>query len=314
MKNINVLITGGAGYVGSVVSHYLLNKGYNVTVLDNFFYAQNSMSMHCNFKNFNLVKGDVRNSNLLKSLCAKSDVILPLAAIVGAPACDLDKKLSTEINYEQIKNILKNLSSDQYLILPVSNSGYGKSTDNKPLDEKSPLNPISHYGKTKVKAENLILEKNNTTSLRLATVFGPSYRMRTDLLVNDFTMKAVVDKYIVLFEPNFKRNYIHINDIAILIEKMISKQNLYTNNIFNVGLSKANLSKIELCKEIKKHIPEFNIEINNFTKDKDQRDYIISNKKLESKGWRPKYTLNDGIEALIKLYSFMTINKFNNLK
>lgn len=313
MKKHNVLITGGAGYIGSVLSEYLLKKGYKVTILDNFSYNQNSLFFHCNYKNFNLIKADVRDTGILKKAVETNDTIIPLAAIVGAPACDTDKKLASDVNFKQIQNIKKFSSNDQFILLPVSNSGYGISEGDKALDEKSPLKPISHYGITKVKAENEILKRKNSVSLRLATVFGPSFRMRTDLLVNDFTLKALRDNYIVLFEPHFKRNYIHVMDIAILMELIISNTKKYNGNIFNVGLSSANLSKLELCNKIKKFIPKLAIEINEFNKDKDQRNYIISNKKIESTGWKPKYSLDDGIVSLIKVYSFLKQNHYNNL-
>ncbi len=313
MKKHNVLITGGAGYIGSVLSEYLLKKGYKVTILDNFSYNQNSLFFHCNYKNFNLIKADVRDTGILKKAVETNDTIIPLAAIVGAPACDTDKKLASDVNFKQIQNIKKFSSNDQFILLPVSNSGYGISEGDKALDEKSPLKPISHYGITKVKAENEILKRKNSVSLRLATVFGPSFRMRTDLLVNDFTLKALRDNYIVLFEPHFKRNYIHVMDIAILMELIISNPKKYNGNIFNVGLSSANLSKLELCNKIKKFIPKLAIEINEFNKDKDQRNYIISNKKIESTGWKPKYSLDDGIVSLIKVYSFLKQNHYNNL-
>ena len=313
MKNHNVLITGGAGYIGSVLCDYLLKKGYKVSVLDNFNYSQNSLLFHCSYKNFSLIKGDVRDKNILKQAIKNKDTIIPLAAIVGAPACEADKKLAIDINLRQIQNIVKFSSKDQFILLPVSNSGYGVSNDNIALDEKSPLKPISHYGITKVMAEKEIMGRKNSVSLRLATVFGPSFRMRTDLLVNDFTLKAYRDNYIVLFEPNFKRNYIHVMDIAILMEKIISKPLTYRNKIFNVGLSSANLSKLELCNKIKKYIPNLAIEINEFNKDKDQRNYIISNEKIEATGWKPKYSLDDGITSLIKVYSFLRQNHYNNL-
>ena len=313
MKNHNVLITGGAGYIGSVLSEYLLKKGYNVTIFDNFSYNQNSLFFHCNYKNFNLIKADVRDTGILKKAIKTNDTIIPLAAIVGAPACETDKKLASDVNFKQIQNIKKFSSNDQFILLPVSNSGYGISEGDKALDEESPLKPISHYGITKVKAEKEILKRKNSVSLRLATVFGPSFRMRTDLLVNDFTLRAYRDNYIVLFEPHFKRNYIHVMDIAILMELIISNPKKYNSNIFNVGLSSANLSKLELCNKIKKFIPKLAIEINEFNKDKDQRNYIISNKKIESTGWKPKYSLDDGIVSLIKVYSFLKQNHYNNL-
>lgn len=309
-----ILITGGAGYIGNVLTRNLIKKDYNVTVLDNFAYKQNSSIIDLlKYDNFEIIDGDVRDSFLLSNLLKKNDVIIPLAGIVGAPACDKNKILATEINTTQIKSITKQLSKDQIIILPVTNSGYGIGKKDIYCDENSPLNPISHYGKTKVEAEKFILDVNNFVSLRLATVFGLSSRMRTDLLVNDFVYKAFKDKYVVLFESHFKRNYIHIDDISNVIMTILGDFNHFKNQIYNVGINDANLSKKELCEKIKEHLTELQIIENNFAKDPDQRNYIVSNDKIYNKGWKPKKTLDDGIRELIKAYKVLNFGNITNV-
>tara|TARA_X000000950_G_scaffold289404_1_gene412945 strand:- start:11262 stop:12194 length:933 start_codon:yes stop_codon:yes gene_type:complete len=310
---MNVLITGGAGYLGSVLAKKLLEKKYNVTVFDNFFYNQKSLSDICHYKNFDVVNEDVRDIQVFKSYIKKNDIIIPLAALVGAPICQKYKKLAIDVNETQIKNLFKEISKNQAIILPVTNSGYGIGKKDKFCDENTPLNPISHYGITKVNAERIALENGNAVSLRLATVFGSSPRMRTDLLVNDFVLRAYKDKYIVLFESHFKRNYIHIQDVANTIIFSINNYQKMQGQSYNVGLSNANLSKFELCQKIKKYINDFDILKSEINEDPDKRDYIVSNKKLESLNWKPKYSLDDGIKELIKLYSYLKFNNFNNI-
>ena len=309
-----ILITGGAGYIGNVLCRNFLKTGnYKVTVLDSFlFQQQNSLLDLISNDNFNIIKGDVRNFNLFKKLISEHDIVIPLAAIVGAPACEQDKLLSTEINLDQIKNLKKCLSKDQLVILPITNSGYGVGSDDMFFDEKSPLNPISHYGKLKVEAEKIMLDFENFISLRLATVFGISNRMRIDLLVNDFVYRATKDKYLLLFESHFKRNFIHIEDIASVMIFFIENFGNYKNNIFNVGLEDANLSKKDLCELIKKQISDFIYVENSFKKDPDQRNYIVSNKKLLATGWRPKKSVNIGIKELIKCYDYFEVNNNKN--
>jgi len=310
---MKILITGGAGYIGSVLTRKLLMDKHEITVLDNFTYNQNSLIELCSFKNLNIVINDVRNENILNKLINSNDVIIPLAAIVGAPACDKNVDLATLVNEKQIKNIVEFSSSNQKIIFPVTNSGYGIGKKDIYCDEKSSLNPVSHYGKTKVNAEKILLDNGNVVALRLATVFGSSPRMRTDLLVNDFVLKAVRDKYIVLFESHFKRNFIHILDVVNAIIFSLENYSIMKGNTFNLGLSEANLSKLELCKTIKKFIQDFDIFNSEFSEDPDKRDYIISNNKIENIGWKSQYTLEEGILELIKLYSFLKINSLNNL-
>jgi nucleoside-diphosphate-sugar epimerase len=303
-----VLITGGAGYLGSVLTEVLLNKGYQVTVIDNITYKQTSVAPFTYNKNFKFVLGDVRDENLLSSLVTTHDIIIPLAAIVGMPACEANPQLTIDVNYKQVKNITKWVTKDQVVLIPNTNSQYGSSTEI--ITEDSPFKPLSLYAETKCDAEKAVLDSGNGIALRLATVFGMSYRMRMDLLVNDFVYKAVTDGYLVLFESHFIRNYIHIRDIANTFLFMIENYEKCNNNAFNVGLTSANCTKLELAHKIQKFVPDLVIVENNFKQDFDQRNYMVSNTKLESQGWVPTFTLEDGIEELISGYKLIT--KFKN--
>ena len=304
-----VLITGGAGYLGSVLSEYLLTKNYNVTVLDNLMYKQLSL-LHL-FKNdkFTFVKGDVRNKELLQQLVKEHDVVIPLAAIVGMPACKDNPQLTVEVNYEQIKNITEVLTDTQKLIMPNTNSQYGSSEEI--ITEKSPFKPLSLYAKTKCDAEDAIIAAGGV-ALRLATVFGISPRMRQDLLVNDFVYKSVTDGYLVLFEAHFKRNYIHVQDIARVFEFAIENYKQCSGEAFNVGLSTANLSKIELAQKIKEYIPGLVIKQDEYKQDFDKRNYIVSNDKIENLGWKPLYSLDYGITQLIHAYDIIITHNNRN--
>lgn len=303
-----VLITGGAGYIGSVLTELLLSKGYDVTVLDNLLYKQTSLAPFSYHSKFNFILGDVRDESLLKSLIETHDIIIPLAAIVGMPACKENPQMAIDINYNQVKNIVNWTNKNQIILLPNTNSQYGSSYE--VITEESPFNPLSLYAKTKCDAEWELLSSKNGIALRLATVFGMSYRMRTDLLVNDFVYKALTDGYLVLFESHFVRNYIHVRDVANTFLFMIENYDKYNNNAFNVGLTSANCTKLELANKIQQFIPDLVIVENNFKQDFDQRNYIVSNARLESTGWKPMYTLEDGIQELIKGYQF--IKKYNN--
>jgi nucleoside-diphosphate-sugar epimerase len=303
-----VLITGGAGYLGSVLTEVLLNKQYQVTVLDNLIYKQTSLVPFSHNKNFNFILGDVRDEELLKSLVNQHDIVIPLAAIVGMPACKANPELTVQVNYEQVKNITKWISKDQIVLIPNTNSQYGSSTEI--ITEDSPFKPLSLYAEMKCDAEKAVLDSGNGIALRLATVFGTSYRMRTDLLVNDFTYKAVSEGYLVLFESHFIRNYIHIRDIANTFVFMIENYNECNNNAFNVGLTEANCTKLQLAQTIQKFIPDLVIVQNEFKQDFDQRNYMVSNAKLESKGWKPEFGLEEGIQELIKGYQL--IRKYSN--
>ena len=305
---VKVLITGGAGYLGSTAVSVLLKNGYSVTALDNLMYKQTSLLHLCSDKNFRFIQQDVTDFDLLIETIKNYDIIIPLAAIVGAPACDADKGLATKVNFEQVKYIVDNIRSDQKLIMPNTNSQYGSSEDI--ITEDSPFNPLSHYAITKCDAEDYILDSGNGICLRLATVFGASARMRTDLLVNDFVHKTIVDNYLILFQSHFKRNYIHVRDIANTFLFCIENYDKMNNDVYNVGLSDANLSKMELALKVKEHFPDLVIKEDDYTTDFDNRNYIVSNDKLESFGWRPEYTIDDGIEELIDAYKM--IIKYNN--
>ena len=310
---MNVLITGGAGYLGSVLTEVLLNKNNGVVVYDNLMYKQSPLLHLCHRTGLEIIRGDVRDADMLRKEINKADVIIPLAAIVGAPACNRDPELATDVNYLHVKHIADTVSRDQMLILPNTNSGYGVGGA-KVCTEESPLQPLSHYGKTKCDAEKRVLNENGI-SLRLATVFGTSARQRLDLLVNDFTYKAMTDGYIVLFEKHFQRNYIHIRDVVSAFVFMIDNYDRCRGNVYNVGLSSANLTKYELALKIKEHFPDFSIQCDEYAKDKDQRNYEVSNIKLESLGWKPEYNIDDGINELKKAFGmlFSRQQEFTNL-
>ena len=305
---MKVLITGGAGYIGSTLTDLLLSNNHEVTVIDNLIYDQISLLHVCNNKKFKLIQGNVMDYVVNPEFMGEFDVIIPLAAIVGASACDKHKYLATEVNFTQIKHIVDNLKNNQKLIMPNTNSQYGSSVDI--ITEESPFNPHTHYARTKCDAENYILSHGNGVCLRLATVFGSSSRMRTDLLVNDFVYKSIVDGYLVLFESHFKRNYIHVRDIAQTFLFTIKNYDIMRGSAYNVGLSSANLSKMELALKIKEYIPNLVIKTEEFRKDVDKRNYVVSNQKLENLGWKPEHSLDDGIRELI--YGFKMIINSNN--
>jgi nucleoside-diphosphate-sugar epimerase len=307
---MKVLITGGAGYLGSVLSEHLLNKGYRVTVIDNLMYKQLSLLHLFKYHDFKFIKGDVRDTDKLLSLVRQHDIIIPLAAIVGMPACQENPQMAIDINFVQVKHIISILQDDQKLILPNTNSQYGSSDDI--ITEDSPFKPLSLYAQTKCDAEKLVLENKKGIVLRLATVFGVGPRMRQDLLVNDFVYKSMVDGYLVLFESHFKRNFIHVQDIAQTFEFMIENYDKCIGNAYNVGLSTANLSKLELANKIKNHITNLIIKQDNFKEDFDKRNYIVSNEKIEKLGWKPLYDLDYGIRQLINAYSIIISNNNRN--
>ena len=303
---MKILITGGAGYLGSVITGVMLNEGYEVVVLDKLLFNQTSLLQYTSNPKFKFIFGDVRNESLLEKLCNECDVIIPLAAIVGFPACKADPQLSKEINFNQIVNIVKFTNGkDKKILYPNTNSGYGVVENQTECNEDSPLTPISVYGQTKCDAENFLRTSTNAIIFRLATVFGVSSRMRTDLLVNDFTYKAITDKYIVVFEKTFKRNFIHILDVASAFLFMLKNYDIYKGEIFNVGLSNANLSKQELLEKIKEHVKDFAVVYDDYYEDPDKRDYIVSNKKIESTGWKPLWDLDMGIKQLIQGYQMI---------
>lgn len=308
-----ILITGGAGYLGSIMVPELLKLGHEVTVLDTFMFGQNSLADVCFINNFNVVRGDARDKTLLKELVKDVDIVIPLAALVGAPLCNRDQIGTVTINRDAIGTLTEVLSKEQKILMPVTNSGYGIGEDGVYCTEETPLKPISTYGKTKVEAEEIILQRENSISFRLATVFGMSPRMRLDLLVNDFTYRAVKDGFIVIFEGHFKRNYIHIRDVARAFIHGIDNFESMKGEAYNVGLSDANLSKIELCEKIKEHVPNFTIMEAEIGKDPDQRNYIVSNDKIESKGFKPVFSLDMGIKELIKGYTIINNSSYSNV-
>ena len=305
----NILITGGAGYIGSVLVPELLQDGHNVTVLDNFIFGQSSLNHVCYHPNFRVYRGDVRIEADMLPLMKDADIIIPLAAYVGAPFCDRDPIGATTTNKDAIFMMMKYLDKDQVIIMPTTNSAYGTG-DN--CTEESPLNPISRYAIDKVEVEKVLMNHSNATSLRLATVFGMSPRMRIDLLVNDMTYRAVYDGFVVLFESHFKRNYIHVRDVVQAFKMAIAQETM-RGQIYNVGLSSANVSKRELCDIIKTYVPRFEIVEAEIGKDKDQRNYVVSNKKIELEGFKPNYNLSNGIQELLKGFTMIKNTKYGNV-
>ena len=308
-----VLVTGGAGYIGSTLVPDLLSKKHHVTVLDNFMYKQTSLASSVKHKNLSLVFGDVRDESLMKSLILKADIIIPLAAIVGAPACDKDPITAQAINKDSILWLLQQLSPAQQIIMPTTNSAYGSGDKNNFCDEKSPLNPLSLYARDKVVVEEALMHHENATSFRLATVFGISPRMRLDLLVNNFVYRAITDGFVIVFEGHFKRNYIHVEDVVQAFNLALDHNERFKGEIFNVGLSEANISKLELCKEIQKIVPSFTFLEAALGKDPDQRNYIVSNTKIESRGFSPKVNLREGLSELVKGLKMFDQKQFTNL-
>lgn len=308
-----ILVTGGAGYIGSVLVPMLLQAGHAVTVLDNLQYRQTTLLDCCHYPGFRFVRGDVCNDVLVRSLVDEHETIIPLAALVGAPACQANPSVATMVNYTAVDTILSQVTPAHRILFPTTNSGYGKSEAGAPCTEESPLHPISLYGRLKVEIEQKLLASQQAVSFRLATVFGASPRMRRDLLVNDFTYRALTDRFVVLFEEHFKRNYIHVRDVAGAFLFGLQHYDRMKGQAFNVGLSSANLSKRELCERIARFVPNFYIHAAPVGKDPDQRDYVVSNDKLEGLGWKPHYTIDDGIRELLQAYGVVLENRFTNV-
>ncbi len=308
-----ILVTGGAGYIGSILVPELLKLGHKVTVLDNFMFGQNALLECCAYEHFDVFRGDARDESILKPLLQKHDYIIPLAALVGAPLCSRDKIGTVTTIRDGALSIAKLASREQRIIIPTTNSGYGIGQKGVYCTEETPLQPISLYGKVKAEAEKIVLDRGNSISFRLATVFGMSPRMRIDLLVNDFTYRAVKDRFVVIFEGHFKRNYIHIRDVAGAFIHAINNFEAMKNEPYNVGLSDANLSKLELCAKIKESIPDFVYLESPVGEDPDKRDYVVSNKKIEKTGFQPQYSLEAGIKELMKGYKIITNSRYSNI-
>jgi nucleoside-diphosphate-sugar epimerase len=310
---MKILITGGAGYLGSVMVPMLLEKGHKVIVVDNFLYNQNSLLDCCNRKELQIIRGDARNQSLVSDAMRDVDAIFPLACLVGAPLCEKMPLEAKSINYEAIQMILKVRSKSQVIIFPTTNSGYGIGQKGIHCTEETPLNPISLYGKLKVQIEEELLQDGNVITLRLATVFGVSPRMRIDLLVNDFTYRALHDRFLVLFEAHFVRNYVHVRDVARAFMHCLDNFQTMKNEPYNVGLSSDNLSKWQLCEEIKKQLPNFYFVEAAVGEDPDKRDYMVSNTKIEETGFNTTQSVQDGIAELIKGYQVIRRNQYSNV-
>ncbi|HEX6174236.1 MAG TPA: NAD(P)-dependent oxidoreductase [Candidatus Binatia bacterium] len=309
----HVVVTGAAGYLGSVLCEHLLAAGYRVTAADGLLYRQRSLFHLCANPQFDFVVGDARDEQLMRRLVKDADVLIPLAAIVGAPACDRDPWLARSVNLEAIRLLARLRSNDQLIVYPTTNSGYGTKSGDFFCTEDTPLEPISLYGQTKTEAEAEILERTNTVTLRLATVFGMSPRMRLDLLVNHFVYAAITDGYIVIFEKDFKRNYIHIRDVADCFIHCIENGKKMAGRPYNAGLDSANLSKEALALKIKEYVPNFYIHFGQVGTDPDKRNYIVSNQRLRDAGFEAQRSLDSGIQELLKGYRMMGRGEFANI-
>ena len=309
----NILVTGGAGYIGSVLVPTLLSDGHRVTVIDNFMYDQSSLLDCCHQSGLSIIRGEARDESLLAKALKEADVILPLACLTGAPLCDQDPLEATSVNRDAVLLLLKLRRKSQRVIFPTTNSGYGVGQDGVHCTEETPLRPVSLYGRLKAEAERLILDAGNSITLRLATAFGISPRMRLDLLVNDFVYRAVTDGFMVLFQGHFKRNYIHVRDVARAFRHCVEHFDEMEGEAYNVGLSDANLSKRELCEEIRKQVPRFYVVEAEIGQDPDQRNYIVSNAKIGHSGFQPEVSLQAGIAELIKGFQIVRRVGFANV-
>jgi nucleoside-diphosphate-sugar epimerase len=309
---VRIVVTGGAGYIGSVLVPLLLNDGHEVTVVDNFLHGQTSLLDCCDRRALTVIKGDVRDSRVLADVVPKADAVLPLACLTGAPICARDPWTATAVNFDAVKAIAEMLSPSQLMIFPSTNSGYGVGESGIHCDEDTPLRPVSLYGRLKVDIESYLLDRGSFVTFRFATLFGTSPRMRLDLLVNDFTYRAVTDRFVVLFEAHFKRNYLHVRDAARAFVHVLAHYDAMKGRPYNVGLSDANISKMELCEMIARHVPGFRIVTADVGKDPDQRNYIVSNARIEGTGFKTAFPLDDGIGELVKGYQIVRRNHFAN--
>lgn len=310
---MKILVTGGAGYIGSILVPLLLQKGHAVNVIDNFMYGQTSLLDYCYHPSLEIIRGDVRNENLLQEQLRTVDAILPLACLTGAPLCDRDPVGAQQINHDAVHFLAEHKSKEQRLIFPCTNSGYGVGQEDIYCDESTLMRPISLYGKLKVELDRYLLDRGDCITFRFATVFGVSPRMRLDLLVNDFTYRAVVDKTVVLFEAHFKRNYLHVRDAAQAFLHALENYETMVGEPFNVGLSEANLSKQELCEAIQRQVPDFRYVLSEIGKDPDQRNYIVSNAKIEATGFQTQVGLDVGVRELVKGFQIVRRNQYANV-
>jgi nucleoside-diphosphate-sugar epimerase len=310
---VRILVTGGAGYIGSVLVPLLLCDGHDVTVIDNFLYGQTSLLDCCDQRAFSIIQGDVRDTRLLADLVPKADAVLPLACLTGAPACARDPWTARAVNFDAVAAIEEMLSPSQLMIFPSTNSGYGVGEAKIHCDEDTPLRPVSLYGRLKVDLEARLLDRGRYVTFRFATLFGVSPRMRLDLLVNDFTYRAVTDRVVVLFEAHFTRNYLHVRDAARAFVHVLANYDAMKGRPYNVGLSDANLSKLELCELIRLQIPSFQIVTADVGEDPDKRNYIVSNDRIEATGFRPCRSLQAGIGELVKGYKIVRRSQYANV-
>lgn len=310
---MKIVITGGAGYLGSILTPELLKLGHEVTVIDAFIFRQTSLSECCSYDAFSVIRGDCRQEKLMRKITADADLVIPLAALVGAPLCNRDESGAISTNQGAVEMLCEILRPEQKIIYPTTNSGYGIGEKGKFCTEETALNPISLYGVTKVRAEEAVLKRANSLTFRLATVFGMSPRMRLDLLVNDFVYRAVHDRAILIFEGHFQRNYIHVRDVARVFIHAINNFETMQGRAYNVGLEDANLSKLELCAEIKKQLPEFVYVEAPIGEDPDKRDYIVSNQRILKTGFQPEWNLERGIRELIKGYTILRNSAYANV-
>lgn len=310
---MRILITGGAGYIGSVLVPMLLERHHEVTVFDSFMYGQTSLLDCCHHPGLSIVRGDVRDTKLLTALASKADVVLPLACLVGAPLCSREPQTAAAVNRDAVRALAECMSKDQRLVFPSTNSGYGIGESGVFCDEDTPLRPISLYGRLKVEIESFLLDRGSAVTFRLATVFGVSPRMRLDLLVNDFVHRAVTDRFLVLFEAHFKRNYLHVRDAARAFIHAMDNFETMKGRPYNVGLSEANISKWDLCEQIKCQVPDFYFVEAEIGEDPDKRNYVVSNERIEGTGFRTSVPLQSGITELIKGYQIVRRNQFSNV-
>ena len=303
---MKILVPGGAGFLGSVLVPMLLDAGHRCTVLDNFLYGQTPFLDLCGHPDLEIIRGDVRHTAILRRALTDQDAVIPLAAIVGAPACARDQMAAQSVNLEAIRLLMRCRSVEQYVVFPNSNSGYGNCPAGKSCDEDAPLRPLSLYGRLKVAAEAVVLAAEHTVSLRFATLFGPSPRMRTDLLVNDFTWRAATDGWLVLYEGHYRRSILHVRDAARAFLWALEGLAGATlrHRVYNVA-GDSGITKRELCHAIHRQVPHFRWFDSDAGHDPDQRDYAVDTTRALGEGWKPELTLVEGIGELLRAYTIL---------